>query len=85
MSEISGFSPLVITPQMRAAQAQRMERVHQALDVEPGAVAQLNPRVAAAQFSYFNQVQDDIGTIRNGSFPSLPPIPGMNGGGTRRG
>lgn len=77
MSEIGGFGPLIITPQQRQAQAQRMEKVHQTLETGPSAVAQLNPESAAAQFSYFNQVQEDIGTIRNGVFPRLPALPGF--------
>lgn len=78
-NEIGGFGPLVITPQMRAAQAQRMEQVQQTLETGPSAVAQLTPETAAAQFSYFSQVQADIGTVRQGNFPQLPPVPGLGG------
>ncbi len=80
MSEIGGFGPLVITPQQRQAQVQRMEQVQQTLETGPSAIAQLTPETAAAQYSYFSQVQEDIGTVRNGSsFPSLPPVPGLGG------
>lgn len=74
---IGGFSPLVITPQMRQAQAQRMERVQQTLETGPTVIPNMDPSQAMAQTSYYSQVQSDIGQVRTGPFPALPPVPGF--------
>ncbi len=73
---ISSFSPLVISPQLRQAQTGRLDQIQQLLEVGTRPIAELSPEQVAAQNTYYNQVQDDIATVRNGTpLPALPNLP----------
>lgn len=71
-SSVGGPGPLIISPELRVAQARRMEHAQEALQVDPRAIAQLSPEEVAAHTNYYAQVQQDIQTVRQGT-----PLPGL--------